>query len=443
MKGIVLNIQSVEQELEVSCSEDETLATRKLLVLNASLPLEAIRERKLEVTVTNTDLNGFFEHVWTVHPFATLVTSNDGKSKYGSSEVHAFAQRHTFIEGKVGRFSFLKWVEPLNFIISQIDVFFSLVRLIRKEKISVIDAWTPLYPGLLAFGMSRLCGIPFVIRVVANHDKIYETTGQPAEKRLWFSRKIEKIVERFIFQRASLVAAVNQDNLDFALANGANPETSTLFRYGNMIDKRHFSEPSERPDGSALLRELGVEPHRFLLYTGRLESVKHPDDIVRVLAKVRGLGHDVKAILAGDGSLLETLTEQAQELGVENDIVFSGNKDQSWLISVIPLAAVVLSPHTGRALLEVALGEVPIVAYDVDWQSELIETGVTGELVPHQAWEEMADAADRFLANPEYARAMGKAVRGCAAEMMNLAKLNQHERNTYTKLLSNYDQSRL
>ena len=243
MKGIVLNMPSVEQEVGVSCSENETLAARKLLVLNASLPLEAIRERKLEATVTNTDLDGFFEHVWTVHPFATLVTSNDGISEYGSPEVHALAQRHTFIEGKVGRFPFLKWLEPLNFLISQIDIFFSLVRLIRKERISVVDAWTPLYPGLFAWALSRLCGIPFGIRVVANNDKIYETTGRPLERRLWFSRKIEKIVERFVLNRADLVAAVNNDNLNFALANGAVPEKSTLFRYGNMINKRHFIEP--------------------------------------------------------------------------------------------------------------------------------------------------------------------------------------------------------
>ena len=99
MKGIVLNMQSVEQKAGESCSENETSTARKLLVLNASLPLEAIRERKLEAAVTNTDLDGFFEHVWTVHPFATLVTLNDGKSKYGSPEVHGFAQGHTFVEG--------------------------------------------------------------------------------------------------------------------------------------------------------------------------------------------------------------------------------------------------------------------------------------------------------------------------------------------------------
>ena len=145
--------------------------------------------------------------------------------------------------------------------------------------------------------------------------------------------------------------------------------------------------------------------------------------------------------MAGDGSLLKKLSEQARELGVENHTIFCGNKDQEWLVSIIPLAAVVLSPHTGLALLEVALGESPIVAYDVDWQSELVESGLTGELVPHHAWEEMADRVDRLLADPQNARSMGEAARKRALKMMNPAMLDQHERNTYMKLLSNYSQS--
>ena len=241
-----------------------------------------------------------------------------------------------------------------------------------------------------------------------------------------------------MLERADLVAAVNQDNLNFALASGARPEKSTLFRYGNMINRQHFSEPSERSDGSGLLRELGVEPHQFLLYAGRFESVKRPHDVVSAFARVRAIGHNVKLIMAGDGSLREKLSEQVRELGVENQTIFCGNKDQEWLVSLMPLAAAVLSPHTGLALLEVALGECPIVAYDVDWQSELVESGVTGELVPFQAWEEMAEGVHRFLADSSYARSMGEAVRKRALKMMDPSMLNQHERNTYIKLLSNY-----
>jgi glycosyltransferase involved in cell wall biosynthesis len=363
------------------------------------------------------------------------VTSEGWSDRFGRPETYSLAAEHTFIEGKVGRFSMLRRLPALNFIIGQFDILICLTRLIRKEKISVIRAGDCLYNGLLGWMLSRLSGVPLVVRVGANHDKIRETTGRPIMPRFFGLRRIEKMVERFVLSHADLVAGANQDNLDFAITNGARPESSTLFRYGNLIDKMHFTKPEDRVDGRALLNELGVMQHRFLLYIGRLESVKHPEDVLRVLAEIRKRGHDMKAILAGDGRLLGLLTELARELGVEDQVVFCGNRDQEWLAQITPLAAVVVSPHTGRALSEAALGAVPIVAYDVDWQGELIETGITGELVPHLDWEKMADAAERFLTDQVYARSMGNNVRKRALEMMDPAMLNQHERNQYTALL--------
>lgn len=408
----------------------------RLLVLDSSFSFEAIRTRGLQGSVTCRDLDGFFEHVWSVHPFATLVTSEGWSNRFGRPETYPLVAAHTFIEGKVGRFSTLHRLPALNFLIGQLDVLIFLVRLIRKEKISVIRAGDCLYNGLLGWMLSRLCGVPLVVRVGANHDKIHETTGMPIMPRLFGNRRIEKALEHFVLSHADLVAGANQDNLDFAITNGARPEFSTLFRYGNLIDKLHFTEPADRVDGRRLLGELGVEPHRFLLYIGRLESVKHPDDVVRVLAEIRKRGHDVKAILAGDGRLLLPLTELAHELGVEDQVVFCGNRDQEWLAQVMPLAAAVVSPHTGRALSEAALGAAPIVAYDVDWQGELIETGVTGELVPHLTWKKMAVSVEKFLTNHAYSRSMGDNARRRALEMMDPEMLNQHERDKYLALLS-------
>ncbi|MZH02866.1 MAG: glycosyltransferase, partial [Nitrospinae bacterium] len=447
MPGIPLSTNSSPSVLEFkseSDSDHKLIETnfsvkRRLLVLDTAWTLEAIRERKLEDSITCRDLDGFFEHVWSVHPFATLVSSNESEGKYGQSEAHAFAPGHTFIEGKVGRFSFLSWVEPLNFLISQVGIFFSLAHLIRKHRINVIRVGDPHYLGVFGWGLSRLCGIPFGIRVSANFDKIFEITGQPAVRRLFFFRKVEKIIERFIFKRADFVAAGNQDNLNFSLANGARPEVSTLFRYGNLIDKRHFVAPKDRTNGTPLLEELNVERSKFLLYIGRLEKIKQPDHILHVLSDIRKRGNDIKALLVGDGSLREQLQHLAQELEVENQVIFCGNRDQEWLARVIPLALIVVSPHTGRALSEAALGGAPIVAYDVDWQSELIQTGETGELVPNLDWKKMADAVERMLADPQYARSMGDAVRNRALKMMDPAMLDQHERETYLRLFDSFN----
>jgi glycosyltransferase involved in cell wall biosynthesis len=253
------------------------------------------------------------------------------------------------------------------------------------------------------------------------------------------SRRIEKIVERFVFRRADLVAGANQDNLDFALANGASPERSTLFRYGNLIDERHLAEPASRPKEEAHLVELGVTPGKFLLYIGRLEPVKQPDHVVATLAEVRRQGFDVKAVLAGDGRMRSALTEQARSLGVAEAIVFAGNVGQDRLSELIRLAAAVVSPHTGRALTEAALGAAPVVAYDIDWQGELIDDGVTGILVPHGAAAQMAEGLVRLLSDPAFARRLGNALRQRALTMLDPAALDEHERQEYSKLLARFE----
>tara|TARA_X000000368_G_C22996786_1_gene697042 strand:- start:614 stop:1435 length:822 start_codon:yes stop_codon:yes gene_type:complete len=263
------------------------------------------------------------------------------------------------------------------------------------------------------------------------------------EKRLFVHRRVEKLVERFVFPRANLVAGANQDNLNFALSNGASSKLSTLFRYGNLIDKRHFVAPSERIGGNYLLQELGIGASDFILYIGRLESVKHPDDVVKVLAQLVERGYTMKAVLAGDGRMRSELLNFARALGVESQIVFAGNVDQDWLSKVIPLATAVVSPHTGRALSEAALGGVPIVAYDVDWQGEIIQTGITGELVPHLDYETMANSLERYLKDPVYSRKMGDAVRNHIMVMMDPETLNQHERNQYKMTIERFKKQRL
>lgn len=410
---------------------------RRLLVIDSSYGYEAIRRRQLEDSVTCRDLGGFFEHVWTVHPFASLVSEGE-TTRNGPPEVHELAGRHTFIDGKFGRFEALDRVPLLNFAASQADVIARLVALVRRERISAVRVGDPLYNGLLGLTLARTCGIPLVVRVNANYDKNFEATGRPMMPRFFRSYRVEKKVVRFVLSRADLVAAVNQDNLDFAIANGARPERSTIFRYGNLIDKRHMVPPEQRQLDPSVLDELWPGRRRFLVCVGRLEAVKHPEDAIEVLARVRRRGHDVGLLMVGDGQERAALAALARERGVADDVVFCGNRGQEWLANILPQAAAVVSPITGRALSEAAFGGAPIVAYDLDWQGELVRTGVSGELVPARSIDAMAFSVVRFLEDPAYAAAMGAGARREAFHMLDPETLDAHERRQYELLFERF-----
>lgn len=411
----------------------------KLLVFDTAYSLEDIGERGQEAQILCRDLGGFFDHVWTVHPFATLVTSDSWGPRFGKPSSHDLAPRHTFVEGKVGRFRWLRALFPLNFLIGQLGLFLQLRRLILRERISVIRAPSPLYTGLFALFLARFSGVPLVIRVGANHDELRKFTGQAIEPRLWRSARFEKVIEHFVLSRADLVAGANQNNLDFALANGARPERSTLFRYGNLIDPRHFVEPAKRQRDTALLDEIGLGTDPFIITVARLESaaaVKHPDDVVRLLASLLEDGIAVKAVWVGKGPLQSQVEQLAERLAVSKNLVMAGSRNQDWLAKVLPMAAVYVSTQAGRALSEAALAAVPTVAYDIDWQRELIETGKTGILVPYRDVPGLAAATRQLLDDRARAAGLGKALREKALDMLDPSRLDEHERQEYRKLLA-------
>ena len=87
------------------------------------------------------------------------------------------------------------------------------------------------------------------------------------------------------------------------------------------------------------------------------------------------------------------------------------------------------------ALAEAALGGAPVVAYDIDWHSELIEPDVTGELVPYLDVSAMADAMEQLLDDPERARRMGSALRSKALDMLDPERLRRAQIAAYEELL--------
>ncbi len=411
---------------------------RKLLVLDTSYTLEMIKERQLYQSVTCRDLNGYFKHVWSVHPCATLIPPENVEDTYGKVTETRLTEKHTIAEGKIGRYRALRNLPLLNFFLAQWNVYSYLNRLVKREKICVVRAGEPYYLSLWALAISRTYKIPCAIRVCINYDAFYKSTGHLAFPRLFRRRWVEKIIERFTLKRMDLVGGANQDNLKFAIANGARKEVSTVFRYGNLIHSAHFKDISERPSVLPILQELGLQQKRFSITISRLEVLKHVDDVLRVIANVNENGFPLTGLLVGDGRIKEYLLEMAADLRISDKIIFAGNRNQDWLATILPHATIVISPFMGRALTEAGLSGVPIVAYDIDWQSEVIKTGETGELVTYRDWKAMADSVIKLLKDSKYAKRMGTNARKTILEMMDPVKLNQHERNEYDKLFARY-----
>jgi glycosyltransferase involved in cell wall biosynthesis len=177
-----------------------------------------------------------------------------------------------------------------------------------------------------------------------------------------------------------------------------------------------------------------VAGEHTLLTISRLQELKLVHHVIHAVETLKDRGRRVVALFVGEGPYRPEMEALAAELGVTDQVVFCGNREQQWLARVIPAVSMVVSPLTGRAMGEAALGGAPMVAYDIDWHSELVTGGETGELVPYLDHTAMADAIARILDDPERARRMGAALRAKAMAMLDPAAADRAQIAAYEAL---------
>lgn len=406
---------------------------KKLITFDMSFTYKIIKERNLSAALESRSLDDYFTKVISVHPLSGLFEVSS--ERYGMPSIIDVSPNHIFIEGKVGLTKWLAWLPPINLILSQIILINKLIKISKKEGISVIKIGDPYYLGIIGLIMKFFLKVPLVIRVCFRYDEIYKKTGRAVMPNLFRFRWIEKKIERIVLKRCDLIAGANEDNMNYGIENGAPEEKCTIFRYGNLLDSSHWIDPEKRDNVDEEIDSLGLKNKIFLTTISRLEPMKYIEHVIYTVEELRKREIDVYGLIIGDGSLRKEFENLALSKGISNYVKFAGNCKQEFIANILPHSAAIISPHMGRGLTEAALSGVPIVGYDYDWQREVIISDKTGYLIEHENWMAMADAVEHLLSNKNIAKKLGKNVRDHIARMMNPESLNNHEKNCYNNII--------
>lgn len=404
----------------------------RLMAIDSMYSLGMLRSREAVHLVTHRDLDGYFEHVWSVNPFVGVDPTQPAAEAVGSPTVSRLAAAHTMIEGRSGRLRSLNRLPYLNFVLAQVQLLLALDRIVDRRHVCVIRG-DPYYHGLLALLLGRLNGRRVELRIIANFDAIYDAVGTLAFPRLFPSKALERRVARYTLSRADSVVICSQDNRAFALRNGARAERLAHAPNSTMVNPLHLEEPAAR---EALDDEFGLGDRPVVVCVSRLAHMKHPEDVVVSLAKARRTHPRLAAVLVGTGPLRGELEELCLELGVSEHVVFAGDRDQRWIARMLTQAAVIAVPLAGLALVEAALSGTPIVAYDVEWHAEFLANGREGLLVPYRDTDAMAAAICSVVEDPALGADLAAAARRHALQVMDPAKLLAHERALADALLA-------
>jgi glycosyltransferase involved in cell wall biosynthesis len=418
----------------ISSKEDLDL-TRKLLVFNSAYTFHDIKSRGLEVFISARDAGEFFDSVLTVSPIASLQYSVTSSDRFGKAKLFKLDARNTILEGKISRFHLPEKFKIIDFLFGQFSVVASLVKSGGLSSVRLVRAEDPRFNGLYGLFFSRLLRKPLVIGVWGNPARIRESTNSPLMPNLFRTSVLEEKVEKFVLKRASMVLAQNKENMSYALTLGVHPDRTRLTPLGVGIDSSHFVSNSDRYDVSSDLQEFGITTERIVVCVSRLEKVKFVEHAVRACVVLSKAGLDFKMVIVGDGREKPVLANLAKSLGISNNIVFAGNRSQVWLSGFLARADIAIVPLAGRALLEIGLAGCPVVAYDVDWHSEIVRSGITGTLVENLNYEELGKAALKLLSDDELISRMNHEMKTQALEIANPKALARVQADIYKELI--------
>ena len=190
----------------------------------------------------------------------------------------------------------------------------------------------------------------------------------------------------------------------------------------NGVDTKRFLPLCE--DQHQFKDNLGIINNQVILYVGRLDPTKFVDSIIIGFPIILKKIPSVKLLIVGDGPQKEDLVSLTKTLDISESVIFCGSQPNDILPNYYCSSDVVVCPYSGLVLFEAMASGKPIVAYDVEWHSEVITHMANGILVENLNQVELANAIVSLLTDPVLAKRLGKTAREFTLQNLDWSKIS-------------------
>jgi glycosyltransferase involved in cell wall biosynthesis len=241
---------------------------------------------------------------------------------------------------------------------------------------------------------------------------------------------------RLVARRASAVIAISEAVRRYVTGPGLGLPAAQVETIHYGINAKPFCEVS---DAAALdLRREWEIPDEALLigFVGRFVPQKSLDTLLTGFARFKAsCGDNIRLALVGTGPLGETLRRQAKELGIADDVVWPGFREdvpivmRAFDIFVLPS----VYEGLGLVLLEAMAAGRPVVASRTGAIPEVVIDEVTGLLVTVANPDELSQAFAR-LSEPGLRSRFGKAGRERVLETFTLEEMHRRTHALYSRI---------
>jgi glycosyltransferase involved in cell wall biosynthesis len=397
-------------------SRSQIKSNRRILFMFTLGVYEDLQKKGISHMILERDENGYFDHVYNIHLFAR------------KDQLIKLTERHTLVEFggycnalKTSGFMYLSVILTCLYSIPII------YKIIISENRCVLRATDPYIDGLIVYLLGIITGTPYCVSLHADYDKIYEISSE-STPMFFGSKKLTKLLGRFVLSHTPMVLPISNYLTQFAIHNGANPESIRIIPHGVNILKFQ-----EEPDVQ-FRKKLGLDGRKLIVYAGRLSKEKYIYDIFKSAKKIANKYPNAIFLIIGDGPEKNALFKIIQKYNLEKNVIMMGFLPNDTVIKIESIADINLCLLAGFSLIEAGLSGNPVIAYDVEWHSELITNGESGLIIKEGDIDSLTNSIILLLNNPYLSKKMGDAMKALVTQRHSLEITSKIKINCYNEI---------
>jgi PEP-CTERM/exosortase A-associated glycosyltransferase len=309
----------------------------------------------------------------------------------------------------------------------------------REVRPDIIHAHSPVLNALPAIKVARKLGIPVVYEIRAFWEDAAVDHGSTCEGSL-----------RYRATRALETRAIRQVDHVFTICEGLRADivargiaVGKVTVIPNAVDVDSF--PLASPPDAELQSKLGLTGKTVIGFIGSFYAYEGLDLLLDALPALVSANPDIRVLLVGGGPQEANLRKQAEALGVQDIVIFTGRVPHKDVNRYYDLIDILAYPRHPMRLTELVTPLKPLeamaqgqlfVASDVGGHKELVKHNQTGILFKAGNKNALADAIQNLLANRQCWPELKKNGRSFVEEVRNWRNSVANYRAPYTALTS-------
>ncbi|MBQ4558144.1 MAG: glycosyltransferase [Clostridia bacterium] len=268
---------------------------------------------------------------------------------------------------------------------------------LKKSNLDIVHIHSPFAIGKSGIKYAKKHNIP----VIATMHSQFKKDFLHVTKCKWLSNILLKKVMK-VFNSCDRCFAVNENIAKLYYKEyGANFLPDVLPNGTELELVQDFNLAA-----STIYEKYGIDKDiPVLLFVGRLTNLKNIFFLARSLKELKNLGTNFKMIFVGTGNDEDKLKSLLQDLGIFQDVIFTGRiTDRTYLSYIFRRATLFLFPslYDANSLvqIEAASQKTPTVFVEGSATSSTVTNNVNGYIAPHSI-EGYANTIFNILNNPD------------------------------------------